>query len=75
MKPFLVFALGILPVLLLLVVPPFAQPLWYHDFADQRCLLCIPHMLNVVSNLPFVLVGAWGLWYLARTPEAPEGVK
>jgi hypothetical protein len=43
----------------------FPQPLYYHNFADQRCLLHIPHALNVVSNLPFVLVGLWGLWWLA----------
>jgi hypothetical protein len=66
MKVVFLTALTILPVLLLFIVPPFAQPLWYHDFADQRCLLCIPHMLNVVSNLPFVVVGVWGLAYLAH---------
>ena len=64
----LLLGLVLLPILLLVLVPPFAQPLWYHDFADQRCLLCLPHMMNVVSNLPFLMVGAWGLWYLARSP-------
>ncbi|MFO0808570.1 MAG: hypothetical protein U0746_08105 [Gemmataceae bacterium] len=40
---------------------PFAQDLAYHDFADQRPLLGIPHCLNVLSNAPFLLVGAAGL--------------
>ncbi|PWT81761.1 MAG: alkaline phytoceramidase [Acidobacteria bacterium] len=59
-------ALTVVPIVLLAVVPPFAQPLWYHDFADQRCLFCIPHCLNVVSNLPFLIVGLWGMAYLMR---------
>lgn len=63
---FVWLGLGLVPVLLLLVVPAFPQPLWYHDFADQRCLLCVPHMMNVVSNVPFVVVGLWGLAYVAR---------
>ena len=41
---------------------PVAQLPDYHDFADQRRLLGIPHALNVLSNLGFALVGAWGLW-------------
>ena len=44
--------------------PPIPQDPTYHDFADQRTILGIPHFLNVVSNLPFVMVGAFGLWWL-----------
>ena len=50
---------------------PIPQNPAYHQFADQRALLGIPHCLNVVSNLPFLLVGLWGLrvlFRLARTP-------
>ena len=50
----------------LLTHSPLPQPLAYHDFADQRPLLGLPHMLNVASNLPFVLVGVWGLVFMAR---------
>src|SRR5262245_52486389 len=42
------------------------QPLGYHGFSDQRALLNIPHALNVLSNVPFFVVGAWGLWFLFR---------
>jgi hypothetical protein len=48
---------------MLFTVAPFAQPLWYHDFADQRTFWHIPHALNVLSNIPFVLVGLLGLYY------------
>ncbi len=40
---------------------PIAQPADYHHFADQRTLLSIPHAMDVLSNLPFLLVGLWGL--------------
>jgi hypothetical protein len=49
-------SLAILPLL-----PPIPQDPSYHQFADQRTLLGIPNFWNVVSNLPFVLVGAIGL--------------
>jgi hypothetical protein len=52
-----------------LAAPRFAQPQWYHDFADQRPLLGIPHALNVLSNLPFVVVGVLGMRF-ALNPAA-----
>jgi hypothetical protein len=48
------------------LLPRIAQPASYHDFADQRTLLGIPHALNVLSNVPFLVVGLMGLWWLAR---------
>src|SRR5262245_46712761 len=58
-----------------LLLPRFAQPQWYHDFADQRPLLGIPHALNVLSNLPFVAVGVLGVLFVAspaaRRPGGP----
>ena len=42
-------------------VPPVPQPLEYHDMADQRTLAGIPHALNVLSNVPFAIVGTMGL--------------
>src|SRR3984893_13417664 len=45
----------------LLLVPPIPQDQSYHQFADQRPLLRVPNFWNVVSNLPFIAVGAAGL--------------
>lgn len=56
------------------VAGPYPQPLWYHDFADQRPLLGIPHMLNVASNLPFVAVGVWGIVFMAGPQSRRAGV-
>jgi hypothetical protein len=45
----------------LLLVPPIPQDQSYHQFADQRTLLSVPNSWNVVSNFPFIVVGAAGL--------------
>lgn len=49
-------------VILFVLIPPIAQDPGYHQFADQRTLWGVAHFWNVLSNLPFVLVGVWGLW-------------
>jgi hypothetical protein len=45
----------------LLVLPPISQDQGYHEFADVRAVLGVPNFWNVVSNIPFVAVGAVGL--------------
>jgi hypothetical protein len=62
---FILFGLAGAGAVLFFVVPPIAQPQWYHDFADRRSLFGIPHFWNVISNLPFLLVGGWGIGYVA----------
>jgi ceramidase len=52
----------------LLLLPPIAQSQGYHDFADQRTFIDIPHFWNVVSNFLFVAIGAAGLWQCRRDP-------
>jgi hypothetical protein len=53
---------------------PIPQPESYHQFADDRTLWRIPNALNVLSNLPFLLVGFLGLAFLRRGPTRdPDG--
>jgi hypothetical protein len=47
-----------------LLFPPTPQPLSYHDFADRRSWLGIPNFGDVVSNIPFLVAGLWGLAFL-----------
>src|SRR5271169_111511 len=54
----------------LLLLPPIPQDRSYHGFADQRALFGIPNFWNVVSNLPFLAVGAAGLQRLFRDDPA-----
>ena len=51
-----------------LLSPPIPQPVEYHNFADQRPLFGIPHFWNVISNLPFAVIGIAGCIWLACAP-------
>lgn len=46
------------------LAPAIPQDESYHRFADARSLFGVPNFWNVVSNAPFALVGAIGLWSL-----------
>lgn len=46
--------------------PAMPQPLSYHAFADCRAFFGVPNFLNVLSNLPFLVAGAWGLALIWR---------
>lgn len=46
----------------LLSYGPISQPPSYHGFADRKVIWGIPHFFDVLSNLPFVLVGLLGLY-------------
>ncbi|HEX3338399.1 MAG TPA: ceramidase domain-containing protein [Pseudolabrys sp.] len=52
----------------LLLLPPIPQNQNYHDFADQWTFLGVPNFWNVVSNFPFVVIGAAGVWQSRRDP-------
>jgi hypothetical protein len=44
-------------------IPPFTDPAWYYDFADGRTFWGLPNCLNVVSNLPWAVIGTLGLLF------------
>ena len=60
------YGLMIVSLAALLPLPPLLQDQSYHQFADQRELFGIPNFWNVVSNLPFIAVGAVGLLRVRR---------
>jgi hypothetical protein len=43
------------------LTPRVPQPQSYHHFADQRGWIGVPRFGDVVSNVPFALIGLWGL--------------
>ena len=57
-----------------LLLPRIPQPQSYHMFADQRSFLGIPNFGDVVSNLPFAVVGVCGLVSLLRSKTEPSAV-
>ncbi len=73
--------LAIISALLLLaslglgLADPIPQNPAYHDYGDQRVILGIPYFWNVVSNLPMLFIGSYGLWQCARNwSHRPAGV-
>lgn len=60
----IIFSIIVLAIGIALIVDPVAQDPAYHHFVDTRTLLGIPNFWNVVSNLPFPIVGALGMWLL-----------
>ncbi len=68
--PLLLLAVAVLIAIIALFLPPIPQPLAYHNFADHRGWLGIPNFGDVVSNLPFALVGICGLIFLIQPNSA-----
>jgi len=59
--PILLIAPAVILAVIALFLPAIPQPLAYHNFADHRGWLGIPNFGDVVSNIPFAIVGIWGL--------------
>ena len=49
------------------LVPRIPQDQSYHNFADHRALIGVPNFLNVVSNIPFLIIGISGLVFLTQS--------
>lgn len=59
---------AILMFLVALLGPHTTQFEHYHNFADQRSFLGIPCTCDVLSNLPFTLMGILGLLAVRKSP-------
>lgn len=70
LRPWLLLATALAAGGLLLALGPIPQPENYHAFADTRLLLGLPNGADVLSNLPFLLVGLAGLWRLRGADRA-----
>jgi hypothetical protein len=66
-------ATALLFIVLALLLPVMHLPAGYHDVADQRTWFGIPHAMDVLSNLPFALIGFWGFVWLRRVPVGRIG--
>lgn len=77
MKGKVLILLSILSVIGMYLMPPIAQAVRYHQFADQQALFGIPNFSNVISNVPFVLIGFAGLWLLGseKKVELVESIR
>ena len=59
--PILLLAPAVVVIIIAVFLPPIPQPLAYHNFADHHSWLGVPNFGDVISNLPFAIVGVWGL--------------
>lgn len=71
-KLWLLAGLTGLSLIAIFFLRPMAQAVSFHAFADARGLLYIPNFGNVISNVPFVFIGAAGLVLVVMTPVALE---
>lgn len=69
-RALLMLAIAAAGVAIAFSLPPIPQDPGYHHFADTRTLLGVANFWNVASNLPFVLVGLYGLGRLPRLEAA-----
>lgn len=71
----LVGGLALAAFVAMVFVPPIPQDPKYHDFADKRGCCGVPNFADVVSNVPFAVVGVIALAWLRRRdlvgPRAP----
>lgn len=66
-----ILTIGLITLITLLALwlftDPLAQPLNYHNFSDSRSWLGIRNAANILSNLPFILIGLFGLVAIKKT--------
>ncbi len=67
-------AVAIAPVILVATMHPVVRGAGFHVYADQRATLGIPHVGDVLSNLPFVAVGIVGLARARDVTGLPRAV-
>jgi uncharacterized membrane protein YwaF len=61
--------ISLVAIIAILLIAPIPQDVAYHAFGDHRRLIGIDNFWNVVSNVPFVLVGLLGLHECWRQTE------
>jgi hypothetical protein len=58
---YLLYAITAVAIIAIFFINPIRQNQDYHHFADGKNLIGINNFWNVISNLPFVIIGIYGL--------------
>jgi len=66
MKNWIYIGILILEIIGLSLVDPMTQNLDFHGFADDRTILGIKNFFDVISNIPFLIVGIMGIIYVSK---------
>jgi hypothetical protein len=74
-RPYLILVgITLISLMSLFLFSPIPQNLSYHQFADARKIWGIPNFWNVVSNVPFFLIGILGFLTIKREWRAGKFV-
>ena len=68
-KTCIFIGISLVAVTAMFFIPPIPQDPLYHQFADNNSFLSIPNTLNVLTNLFFAGMAAYGrdIWFLVAT--------
>jgi hypothetical protein len=69
-KLLVLISLALILLLITYLAPSIPQDLSYHHFADSRNVLGMPNFLNVISNLPFLLIAPVGIYQMQTRRQA-----
>jgi hypothetical protein len=67
-RDIVLIVLTLCSIIITFFLPRTGQDPSYHSFADQREIFGIPNFYNVITNLPFVIIGVMGI--LSSSQEA-----
>ena len=63
---FLLLSSSVITALVIILVPSVSQDPEYHNFVDQRNISGIPNFWNVVTNIPFLVLGITGFFKIQK---------
>jgi hypothetical protein len=72
---YLLAGITLLAIIIVFGLKPIAQAASYHHFCDTRTLWGIPNFANVISNLPFVIIGIAGLGSVLKRSPVPASIR
>jgi hypothetical protein len=63
---YILYVIAVLAIITMFFINPITQNQEYHNFADDKCLLNVSNFWNVFSNVPFVIIGIYGLFLVNK---------
>jgi hypothetical protein len=66
----IIMILSLIAIIAIFWQDPIAQDQNYHAFYDHKNMLGIANFWNVVSNLPFLFAGLWGLQWIMTANDS-----
>ena len=63
---FLLLSSSVITALVIILVPSVSQDPEYHNFVDQRNISGIPNFWNVITNIPFLVLGITGFFKIQK---------